>query len=207
MSQALVISNSDYWWTMVINATQIQQRISGFILLVCAGFLMSGSAFGQSLYELKEGDQISISVWGEDELSLETLVLPDGSISFPLVGTLDVKGKTSLEVSSEIAVILDKYIPSPEVSVVVLSTDGNRIYVLGKVKTPGSIVMQGPMTVTQALSLSGGLDTFADNKQIRILRRNGQSQQQLAVNYDDILSGRDLDTNHVLQAGDTILVP
>ncbi len=67
--------------------------------------------------------------------------------------------------------------------------------------------MSSPLSVIQALSLAGGLDTFADENEIRILRDTGDGQEQLEVFYSDILSGKNLSSNHSLHAGDTILVP
>ena len=68
--------------------------------------------------------------------------------------------------------------------------------------------MTGPMTVSQALSLSGGLDKFAEEDNIRILRKSDNGKgKQLSVNYNDIVSGKDISSNHLLKAGDTILVP
>lgn len=158
-------------------------------------------------YQLKEGDVIHISVWGEDTLNQEIRVLPDGSISFPLVGTLRVAGLSTPEVAEVITKSLQEYIPDPDVSVIVTATDGNRIFVLGKVGQPGPIVMTAPLTVMEALSLSGGLGTFADENDIRILRQSAAGEEQLEVRYNDIMSGKDLSSNHQLKAGDTILVP
>ena len=176
------------------------------ILCALAISLFAHQAITQEGYTLKEGDLINISVWGE-EMNQTTLVLPDGSISFPLVGSISVINKTSQQVEAEITEALSDYIPGPEVSVVITNTEGNRVYVLGKVRSPGLIVMNGPMTVVQALSLSGGLDTFADENSIRVLRWSGSGQVPLEVRYNDILSAKNLSTNHLLKAGDTIIVP
>lgn len=178
-----------------------------FLALLSSLFFSSFTYSTESAYRLKEGDTLKISVWGEDTLNQEITVLPDGSISFPLVGTVNVDSMTVPQVVKEISKRLTKYIPDPNVSVVVSATQGNRIYVLGKVKTPGSFVMAGPMTVIQVLSLGGGLDKFANTDKIRVIRNTKGSQKQLVVKYEDIMSGSDLSTNYLLQAGDTILVP
>jgi len=158
-------------------------------------------------YPLHEGDVIRISVWGEEALDQETRVLPDGSVSFPLVGTVRVAGLTAPEVEKTVVAALEDFIPDPHVTVIVTATDGNRVYVLGKVKNPGAVVMTAPMSVAQVLSLAGGLDKFADEDSISILRASAQGGAKLAVRYDDIISGKDLSTNQPLYAGDTLLVP
>jgi polysaccharide export outer membrane protein len=176
--------------------------------LLCVLSLFSAAfVLAESAYQLKEGDVIQISVWGEDRLNQETLVLPDGSVSFPLVGNMKVGGLSAPEVESVISEALEEFIPGADVSVVVTSTAGNLIYILGKVKAPGTYVMAAPMSVIQALSLSGGLETFANESDILIVRNSGGAQSLLEVDYSDILSGKDISSNYQLEAGDTVMVP
>ena len=99
--------------------------------------------------------------------------------------------------------VLKKYLPDPEVTLIVQSTDCNKVYILGKVNTPGAIPLQGPMTILQALSISGGFNRFADLDEIKILRKN----KVLEVDYNNLLRGKNLQSNYILQANDTILVP
>jgi polysaccharide export outer membrane protein len=159
-------------------------------------------------YRLLEGDSLTISVYGEEDLKGEARVTPNGRISFPLAGTLKAKGRTVAELERAIASRLTRYIPEAQVSVVLVTSEGNKIYVLGKVNKPGAIVMQSPMTVAQALAMVGGLNKFADEDKIRVLRRDKHGEQiQIPVNYEDLMSGKDLSSNRWLFAGDTILVP
>ncbi|MFY9328482.1 MAG: polysaccharide export protein, partial [Georgfuchsia sp.] len=61
--------------------------------------------------------------------------------------------------------------------------------------------------VVQAVSMAGGLDKFADEGAIKVMRHKGEEQEILAVSYKDLISGRDMKTNLLLKAGDIILVP
>ncbi|MGV8919516.1 MAG: polysaccharide biosynthesis/export family protein [Pseudomonas sp.] len=158
-------------------------------------------------YLLSPGDMILISVWHEDSLRQEVHVLPDGSITFPLAGRIDVAGLDASAVALKVAAKLEEFIPEPNVSVVVTSTAGNLVYVQGKVIKPGPVQMAGPTAVLQALSMSGGLDKFADEDGIKVIRRKGTGQVILPVRYKDLISGRDMSTNLQLQAGDTLVVP
>jgi polysaccharide export outer membrane protein len=99
------------------------------------------------------------------------------------------------------------YVSAPEVSVMVVESEGNRVYVLGKVSQPGSFPLTTPLTAVQALALAGGFDEFADQRNILILRDSDGEQTTLEVNYRRILAGKDLTTNHRLMPGDTLLVP
>lgn len=158
-------------------------------------------------YRLRPGDSVMISVWHEDAMQKEVRVLPDGSITFPLAGRVEVGGLSSPEVEGRVAERLKAYIAEPTVTVVITGIDGNRVYVLGKVAKPGAMVMNGPTTVLQALSQAGGLDKFADEGAIKVVRSAGGKQEVLAVNYKDLISGRDMVSNRDLMPGDTVLVP
>ena len=73
-------------------------------------------------YKLNPGDVLQITVWKEEGLDRETLVLPDGTIAFPLVGTLKAAGKTASEVQDELKSGLQQAIPDAPVTVVVSLT-------------------------------------------------------------------------------------
>lgn len=158
-------------------------------------------------YKLSPGDAVLVSVWREETLQREVRVLPDGSVTFPLAGRIAVGGLDVAEAAKRIAARLKEFLPDPNVTVVITGIEGNRAYVVGKVPKPGPIVMTGPTTVLQALSMAGGLDKFADEGAIKLVRRAGGKQEILPVSYKDLISGRDMNSNHRLVAGDTLLVP
>lgn len=177
------------------------------LLLFLTGVTGVHAADMVDAYRLRSGDAALISVWREDALNKEVRVLPDGSITFALVGRVEVAGLSTPEVEQRIAAGLKKYFPDPIVTVVITGIEGNRTYVLGKVLKPGPVVMSAPLTVLQALSIAGGLDKFADENTIKIIRPQANGQDVLPVNYKDLISGRDMKTNFQLKAGDTIVVP
>jgi polysaccharide export outer membrane protein len=179
-------------------------------LIISNLFLLSisiANAESPQSYRLRQGDSIQISVWGEDKLQKESLVLPDGSITYPLAGRVEVVGLTSTEAEKRIAEKLKPYIPDPQVSVVIVNITGNTAHVLGKVMKPGQVMMAGPMTVLDALSVAGGLDKFADHSGIKVLRNTPQGQKAIPVYYDQLLRGERLESNITLNPGDTIVVP
>ena len=162
-------------------------------------------------YKLNPGDEVEISVWNEEHLQKTISVLPDGMISFPLVGHLQAAGKSASEIETTIAAKLDAYIADPEVNVTVTSTRGNVIFVVGKVLKPGPIVMIQSTTVMQALAMAGGLNEFASANSIKIIRRSGleegAQETLLKIRYSDLEKGNDLSSNHILNYGDVIVVP
>jgi polysaccharide biosynthesis/export protein len=175
-------------------------------LLIVATF-NTFAADASNAYKLNQGDVLNISVWGEESLQKEVRVLPDGSITFPLAGRVEVANQTTPEVEKRITEKLKTYLPDPQVTVVISNIEGNRAYIIGKVVKPGPILLVGPMTVMQALSLAGGLDKFADLDSIKVLRGTGTNQTLHAVNYNRLIKGQALESNILLNTGDTILVP
>lgn len=185
-------------------------RIFTAIVSLVMLFMANGAAKAADnpgAYKLHPGDSVMVSVWREDALQKEVRVLPDGSITLPLAGRVEVSGLDTSQAAQRIADKLKTYIPEPVVTVVITSMEGNRAYVLGKVSRPGPIVMNGPTTVLQALSMAGGLDKFANQNSIRLVRTSAGGQEIMQVHYKNLISGRDMTSDFVLKAGDTILVP
>ena len=159
-------------------------------------------------YYVQAGDTLDVSVWKEEDLQKQVLVRPDGRISFPLIGDIDVAGRTIDELRQEITDRLVKFIPDLTVTVTIQSINGNRIYVIGKVNSPGSFVVNPRVDVMQALSLAGGTTAFATLDDIIILRRESDgSQRAISFRYKDVARGRSLDQNVILHSGDIVVVP
>jgi polysaccharide export outer membrane protein len=183
------------------------KKIALLLVMVSSLFAVSISSATAEGYKLRPGDDVQISVWGEDTLKQEVKVLPDGSITYPLAGKVQVAGLETPEVEARITEKLKAFIPDPQVSVVITKIEGNRVFILGKVTRPGPVPMSGPMTVLEALSSAGGLDKFADQSGIKVLRTTAQGQKAINVNYDKLIRGQSLESNIVLMGGDTIVVP
>ena len=158
-------------------------------------------------YTVKPGDLLSISVWKEPDLQKETLVRPDGSFSFPLVGEVDAKNKTVADLNKTLSQRLTRYISDPVVTVTIQEIKGNKIYVIGQVNKPGEFIMNPSVDVMQALSMAGGTTPFAALGDIVILRRTPTGKQALPFRYNDVVKGKRLDQNIDLQSGDVVVVP
>jgi len=159
------------------------------------------------VYRLQPGDVVTVSVWKEQDLQREVLVRPDGALSFPLAGEIDVDGKTVEQLRVSLVERLKRYVPDPVVTVAVKVIGGNRVYVLGKVLRPGEFPFSSPIDVMQALSLAGGATSFAQVNDIVILRRENSGQRALTFRYSDVERGKSLQQNVLLQSGDTVVVP
>ena len=158
-------------------------------------------------YKIGPGDVLSISVWKEDNMQLDVLVKPDGGITFPLAGDIQASGLTTSELTQQLENSLERYIPNPVVTVSVKQAVSNKIYVVGKVNRPGEYQATRYMDVLQALSIAGGLTPYAESDEIKIIRRINGEEKVFTFDYDEVVSGDQMESNITLQAGDTIAVP
>ncbi len=191
----------------------MRRNLRGVLLavLVSAGFsnILYAQDEGEPRrpYTVLAGDVLQISVWKEPELQLEVLVRPDSAFSFPLAGDISTEGLSVVALQAELTKRLSRYISSPVVTVSVKDVLGNKVYVIGQVNKPGVFLVNPHVDVMQALSMAGGLTPFAATNDIKILRRTGSRQIALSFKYNDVLKGRHLEQNVMLQSGDIVVVP
>ena len=190
-------------------ARRSASRLAAGSLLGLAALLGAAVASAQGGLEYRIGpeDVLHISVWKEEDLDRKVLVRPDGGISFPLAGDLQVSGRTPLEVQDEIRSRLQRYVPDAEVTVAVDEISGYTVFVLGEVNTPGQFTLGRYVDVVQALTLAGGLTPYANERDIQVLRRQDGPEVSYGFDYRDIKRDRDLDQNITLQSGDVVVVP
>lgn len=157
-------------------------------------------------YVVGPGDQLGISVWRDEHLTRTVTVLPDGKISFPLVGEVVASGKTVLQLKDELERKLSRYVSSAGVTVEVKQSN-TIVYIIGRVNAPGRQVIAAPTNVLQALAMAGGLNPFADRSGVMVFRQQEGKTSVFAFDYDDVSRGRQLETNIELKRGDVVIVP
>ena len=157
-------------------------------------------------YTIGPGDILDISVWKNDALTKVVPVLPDGYVSFPLVGEIKAAGRTLAQFQKALKEKLIQYIPQPSLSVIVQKVN-MKIYVIGKVNRPGIFPLNTNINVLQALTMAGGLNPFAKRNEIKILRKTGNETKIYTFNYDDVSSGRNLEQDIQMVRGDVVVVP
>lgn len=189
------------------------------LLLMSLGALLFGSrvvAEPSGAYRINAGDGLEIFVWGEERMQREVRVLPDGKFSFPLAGTLVASGRTSEELAAEIkGRIASQYrTGAPDVTVSVKDTEGNRFYVVGKVRAPGSYSIGRSVNILQALSMAGGPADFADVDNAVLVSDAGGTQSVTRIRLSEALkgarslrSGPQAEPLTVLRSGDVLVVP
>ena len=142
----------------------------------------------QAEYILGPGDAISISVFGDEQLTVTALIGPDGIISIPLAGSVRVSGRTVDEIRADIAHALSAYIKSPDVTVTVVEYRKVRIVVVGEVAHPGIYEAPKGAGAVVAIAAAGGLTELADADSI--VAMDGLTR---AVDYSAVVEGRAVD--------------
>lgn len=158
-------------------------------------------------YQIGAGDVVALSVWKDPALSRQVAVLPDGTVSLPLVGQVVVSGKTVKTLEQEIRTKIKKYLPDPVLDVSVVAVNSMLVYVIGKVRAPGRYAVQTNINVLQLLAIAGGLDKHADEDDIKIYREENHQTTIFSFEYDDVIDGEQLEQNIRLKRGDVVVVP
>ncbi|MDF0752154.1 polysaccharide biosynthesis/export family protein [Marinobacter sp. 71-i] len=162
-------------------------------------------------YVLGPTDEIQISVWRNQDLSISVPVRPDGKVSMPLIGDIHATGKTPEELANEIELGLASYIREPQVTVVVKSMGSHeysdRVRVTGAVNQSISVPHRSGMTVLDLVLSAGGANPFAKLNDSMLYRSVGDKVVAIPVRLDDILSEGDVSTNYRMRPGDILTVP
>ncbi len=157
-------------------------------------------------FALGPGDGIKVTVWGYPELSEQVVILPDGQVSYPLIGILEAQGLSAQGLAHSIGQALEAHIQSPQVSVVVTDMRSRHFSVLGDVKTSGVYPLwNGGVTLLEAIAQAGGLGEGAASTDVQVFR-DGSSIPEV-FNLSALLAGALTDPMPLIHAGDVINIP
>jgi polysaccharide export outer membrane protein len=174
-----------------------------------------------AIYQIGPTDELGIKVFGEENLSQNYTVDSDGSITFPMIGRIQVAGKTTREIEEHVTNLLaPDYIRRAQVSVEIATYRSRSIYVIGEVRNPGRYSIQGPQTLLEVIAHAGSTTPTASNTIIVQRYKDGiaaavsapalpgdtGSAEIMRVSLEDLREGR-LTANILLQDNDTIIVP
>ncbi|MCC5810572.1 MAG: SLBB domain-containing protein [Ectothiorhodospiraceae bacterium] len=181
-----------------------------FLIPLLAAFCVPGLSLADEIYTLGVGDRVRVMVYGEDDLHTEAEVAGNGTISIPLLGRVHVLDLSAREAAEHIESRLERggFLQNAHVNVLVDEYRSNTLAVLGQVNQPGRLMMDGPMTLTEALALAGGVSN--DGSERVILLRTERDGRQLRQEYNlrELLDVQADNSEQVpLRNGDTIYVP
>ena len=174
--------------------TRIMLNIKGLIVLAVLSLCCAlPAAEGGQEYIIGEGDLIRITVYDNPDLTLETRVRAEGSITFPLIGEVELKDLTAPEAEKKIAGLLENgYIIKPQVSVFVQESKASFVFVNGEVKSPGAYRITKGMTVLKAITVAGGITAKAGDSKTKIIRKTEKGEITLKAKMDDLVMPDDV---------------
>jgi protein involved in polysaccharide export with SLBB domain len=159
-------------------------------------------------YRLQVGDQLDIKFFYNHELNEQVTVRPDGRISLQLAHEIMVAGLTPMELTELLTKKYASELKKPEITVIVRSFGGQKVYVDGEVAKPGMVPLVGTVTLLQALSQAGGVKDSARTTEVIVIRRGADNQPLvITVNLDKTISGIDMSQDIILRPFDIIYVP
>jgi polysaccharide export outer membrane protein len=158
-------------------------------------------------YVIGTDDVLSISFWGEKDLTAEVTVRPDGKVTLPLLNDVMASGRTPEQLRDAIRDAARAYLEDPTPTVIVKEIKSRRVYITGQVEKPGPYQLNGQLSVLQLIAVAGGLKEFADGKRITVMRNQDGRVVALPFNYQDVIRRRNLAQNVDLKPGDTVVVP
>lgn len=183
------------------------------MLAGCAGAPPATSpvAAGKAIdYLIGPGDQLSVFVYDNPQLTAEVPVRPDGRISTPLVPDIAAAGKTPTQLGTEIESRLKEYVKDPHVTIIVRSFVGppdQQIRVIGEATDPQAIPYRNGMTLLDVMIATKGLTRYAAGNRAVIVRKVGSGQETIHVHLADLIKDGDIAQNVPMLPGDTLIIP
>ena len=156
-------------------------------------------------YKIQPGDEIEIFVWQSEDFTRRAVVQLDGTIPYPIIGTLKVGGKTPSELEKELTEFLSRYIKYPQVSVLILNYAYRQVAIIGEVRRPGTFPLVKEMKLTELVAKAEGYTSNAYLKKVFIIRNKGMRKEFSTVNLKRILRGDEDDV--FLVPGDIVYIP
>ena len=170
----------------------LMSLVAAAMLAACSGYTPPPPAFHEVLYQpyvIDAGDELRITVFGQDNLTNTYSVNQAGYIAFPLIGAVPARGHTASQIEQQIARMLrNGYLRDPDVTVEVARY--RPIFVMGEVGNPGQYSYVPGMTVQKAIAAAGGYTPRANQRNVDVTRDiNGQVMTGRVVTSDPLLPG------------------
>ncbi len=160
---------------------------------------------GPAIYNLGPADSLKVQIFGEPELSGNFVVDSNSSVSFPLIGRIEVGQLDSRLLSTLLIEKYGGYLKQPRVSVTVTEFRSKKVSIFGFVKEPGTFNYESGMTIVHAITLAGGFDKLADENGTYINRTVEGVEKKFQVPVKRI--GKGEAKNVLLLPGDVIYIP
>ncbi len=143
-------------------------------------------------YTVGPDDILGIDILEPEKISTRAVVAPDGSITAPYIGQVQVAGQTPYLIRVAIEKRLtDGYLKSPSVMVSLLESHSRKFFVYGAVNRPGEYALADKMSVLRAISMAGGFTKFGSSSRVKVLRAkaNSAGYETIKINIKAVMDG------------------
>lgn len=160
-------------------------------------------------YKISGADLLDITIYQQQDLDRKVRVSQNGTISFPLIGIVEVGGLSVNQAEEAISKKLRDYLISPQVSIFIKEYGNKKVFVLGEVKKPGSVELptEAKLTVVEAISLAGGFTPIAAPDRTKIIRTMDGKSQILTVEISAITKRGEKQKDLFLEPSDVVYIP
>lgn len=180
-------------------------RFWAFFFFCCVGLGIWGDAIADS-YRTGPGDVLNITVYDNDDLKARVRISENGTIVMPLLGRIEIGKLTVDQIADKVTKLLaDGYLVNPQVNVFVEEYRSKKVVVLGNVRSPGIIELNGPITFLELISKAGGLDKEA-GETATVQRGAGDTKQVLVIDLKALVEKGDVSQNILINDGDSVFV-
>jgi len=190
----------------MIHIRSMLARLS-LALLACNAALLPASTWAAD-YLIGAGDVLRISVFQNPDLTLETRVGEDGTISYPLIGTVKIGGGTIPAAERRIAQLLKEggFVLKPQVSILLMTVRGSQVSVLGQVNRPGRYPIEtANMRIADALATAGGIAPTGADTVVLVGTREGKPTRQV-IDLENLFGSPDVSRDFLMHGGDILYV-
>jgi polysaccharide export outer membrane protein len=161
-------------------------------------------------YLLQPSDLLNVKVFQEENLTRDVRVSQEYSITLPLIGKVDVKGKSLRQMEDTVRELYARdYLVNPQVNIVVIEYAKRSVNVIGQVNQPGAVLFpqeQG-LTLLDAISRAGGFTRLANRNQVKLTRTNADGKAEtFIIDVDDLIKGKS-SSSWPLLVNDIVFVP
>jgi len=161
-------------------------------------------------YLIGPGDQLSIFVWRNPEISGSFRVRPDGKVTTSLVEDVEVAGRTPTMLARQLEEQLSTYINNPRVTVSVTNFVGpfsEQVRVIGEATNPRAVNYTQHMTLLDLMIQVGGLTEFANGNNAKLVRVVDGKHRTYQIAIDDLITDGDISKNVDMLPGDVVIIP
>lgn len=158
-------------------------------------------------FQFGPGDVIELKVFRAPELDGQLQIAPDGTIALPMVGRVNVSGKTYPELVRAIEYSVGQFYVNPSVSVNIVEVSNQKVLVLGEVRSPAVLQIESDLSILEALTRTGGINPDARTDNVLLVRGGVETPELYLINVEAIYGRGDFSQMVYLQRGDIVVVP